>query len=289
MKKVLMLDAFKPEYLKYAPYLKSLTKKYAHGRLKIPMGFVRGMDVFFNGQSNILAKFKRSGNLSWTKYFYWLGKFPLAIIINTIRLLKNNKEYFWLYNIPLKKLRYFDVCIKKPLHEGKKCKYKRIGKLDPISHKYGTKSKETIKCIKEIDNIIKKEEFDILLSDHGMIDIKETISVPRTDICFIDGTMARYWDKKPKINLKKGKWIKGNEEYGKYIFLANPGILIFPNFWNQNPDKGMHGYSSTCKEMDGFYLIQKEGGRKDISIEELNKILIKEVGYKRLFIDSQPT
>lgn len=275
MKKIIMVDAFKPEYLEYAPYLRSLTKKYMYGRIKVPTGFICGMDIFFHGKSDILAKFRRSDNLKWTKYFYWLGKFPLAIIINTIRLLKNNKEFFWLYNIPLKKLQYFDVSIKKPLHENSGFEYKRIGELDPITHKYGTKAKETREAIKKIDGMLKNKDFDVLLSDHGMMNTKETISVPETDICFIDGIMARYWDKKPKINSKKGRWIRGNKKYGNHIFLANPGVLIYPNYWNNIPDKGMHGYLGSCKEMDGFYIIKKKGDKKDVSMRTLNRLLKK--------------
>ena len=104
--KIVCIDAFKPSYLKYAPYLRSLTKKYQWGELETPLGFWGGMETFFKGESDTLAFFYRTDNssLKWTKKFTWLTRFPLTCLINFIRLVKDQRQFFSLGKIPLKKL-----------------------------------------------------------------------------------------------------------------------------------------------------------------------------------------
>lgn len=282
-----MIDGFKEEYLKYAPYLENLTKKYIHGRLEMPLGFWGGVETFFRGKSDILAFFCKNKNSSikWTKKFAFLdifGKFGrlfLEIIINFQRLIKR-RELFRTGKIPLDKLYKFDTEVKKPFYRVNGVDYKYYGDLDKIAHKYGTKNARIIEAIKKIDEKISRAEFDIIFSDHGMIDIKNIITVPETEDCFIDSTMARYWGKKPEIKSKLGKWVSGNEKYGHYIFLVKPGVLIFPNYWqNKNPEKAMHGYEP-CEDMKGIYIIKKIGKKKNIRVDELHKIFkeIKENG-----------
>jgi predicted AlkP superfamily pyrophosphatase or phosphodiesterase len=282
-KTIICIDSFKLDYLKHAPYLSSLTKKYQHGRLYFPLGFWGGMETFFTGSSKILAfyYFSKDSSLKWTKRFVWLGKLPLNCMINFIRLLRR-EELFFTYNIPLNKLWMFDTAVKKPLHRRLNINYIHFGRLDRIAHKYGTTSDKTIACIKRIDKKLSKMKFDLLMSDHGMVDVKEIIKVPESRICFLDGTLARYWGSKAeldgikkKLPLNKGKIITWpDKSYGELIFLANPGMLILPNYWQgKNPCKGMHGYSPSCKETQGFYIIKQEGKRKDLKISELKNLL----------------
>lgn len=272
--KIICIDSFKEEYLEHAPYLKSLTKDCQHGSLKVPVGFWGGMETFSKGESDILAFFYYSENssLKWTKKLWFLGKFKLNCLINLKRLFCG-EQLFYTYNIPLKKLYMFDTSVKKKLNFGKN--YLRIGDdLDKLAHKYGTKSEEVKTCIKKIDNRLKKMDFDLIMSDHGMVDIKETISVPFSEKCFIDSILARYWgnieDIKNKLPLNKGKIIKWNKKYGDLIFLANPGIIISPNYLQgKKVAKAMHGYNKGC---EGFYILQKEGKRKDLDMKELHKL-----------------
>jgi hypothetical protein len=281
--KILMIDAFKPEYLEHAPYLKSLTMKNQWGELIMPTGFWGGMKWFFNGENDIKAFFFRSQNssLKWTKRFYWIGRLPLEIIINLIRLIKREK-LFRIGNIPLKELYKFDTEIQKPLEKIKGVDYVYFGEIDSISHKYGTKSEMTINAIKEIDKKISNMEFDIILSDHGMVDINKTINLPITNDCFIDSTMARYWKEKPMIDSSDGKWIEGSEKYGDYIFLANPGVLILPNFYQGNKKlKAMHGYSEKSKEMNAIYILNSQGNKKNLHVRELNKIFLERKNGKQ--------
>ena len=276
-----MIDAFKPEYLQYAPYLSSLTKKFQWGELKMPLGFEGGMEIFFRGGSNNLALLykKENSSLKWIKRFYFLeklgkaGRFIIDSLINFPRLLKGH-ALFRTGNIPIKQLCKLEFSVKSPFHKMKGVEYTYIGDLDKIGHKYGTESKKTISTIKKVDERISKMKFDIILSDHGMINVQKTISVPETEDCMLDSTFARYWVKQPDFDSNEGKWIEiEDKKYGEYIFLANPGILIFPNYWQRkSPVKAMHGYNPNCKDMNGIYILNRKGNKNNLEVEELHNI-----------------
>ena len=177
--------------------------------------------------------------------------------------------------------------------------------LDTITHKYGPDSKEVERKIKEIDETCKKiittnKDANFLFwSDHGMVPITEIINLKKevdlkNCLYFLDSTLARFWfnseEKKAKVieQLKKlpGKILTKkdmkeldvnfeNKKYGDLIFLANPGVLIFPNFWNKYaPEKSMHGYIPSIGEQQGFYILTKKNGKKDMKIINLLKDLI---------------
>ena len=287
--KIIMIDALKSEYLKYASYLSSLTKKYQWGELKMPIGHWGGVEIFFKGESEKLALFhkKEKSSLRWIKKFSWIeklfGRIAIDVLINLPRFILGD-ELFRTGKIPINQLWKFDFCIKKPLYNLKDIEYEYIGDLDEISHKYGTKSEEMINAIKRVDERISKEDFDIIFSDHGMIDIKKTISVPISENCFIDSDMARYWGNpeelneiKKKLLMKEGKIINWKDKsYGNLIFIVKPGILILPNYWQGNQSvRAMHGYYGNNKEINGIYIIKKQGKKKNLKVEELHNILTK--------------
>jgi hypothetical protein len=281
--KVILIDAFKPEYLKYAPYLSSLTQKYQWGELVVPFGHEGASEMLFKGYNDKIALIIKSDNssLKWTRYFSWLGRFGVDSMINFIRLFKK-EELFRTGNIPLRKLYKFDFSVKKPAYSGLPVEFKYFGELDRIGHEYGTKSQEIINAIKKIDENISKLNFDLVFSDHGMVDIANYVAVPETKNCFIDSDMARYWGNKEelleikkKLPLKYGKIINyRSPAYGDLIFLANTGVLISPNYWQGNRRiKGMHGYSPEHKDMKAIYILKKEGNKKNLHTEELHKIV----------------
>ena len=272
MTKIICIDSFKPSYLEYAPFLSSLTKNYQHGELKVPIGFWGGMETFFKGESNTLAFYYHSidSSLRWTKRFTFLGRRILEIIINLQRLFRNQRQFFLTHNIPLKELYKFESAVKREFTQDADCDYIHIGELDGIAHKYGTKANETINCIKRIDNKLSKMDFDVVMSDHGMVDVKEVISVHVTRNCFIDSVMARYWGECPKLPKNKGKLIKTDKKWGDYVFLVKPGILISPNFWSKNPVKAMHGYELEC---NGFYIIKKNGSKINLTMKQLHDLI----------------
>jgi len=288
--KIIMIDAFKPEYLKHAPYLSSLTEKLQWGELEMPIGHEGGVEIVFRGHSDKLALFykKENSSLKFLKYFSFLekfgkiGRFAIDSLVNFPRLLKGY-ELFRTGNIPLEQLCNFEFSVNKPFHKISGVKYAYFGELDRTGHKYGTNSQEIISAIKKIDKEISEMDFDMIFSDHGMIDIHKTISVPRTENCFIDSDMARYWGEKPKFESNDGRWIEwSNKRYGDFIFLAKPGVLISPNYWQgKSSVKAMHGYDGKDKELKGIYIINQKGNKKNVTAEELNKIFIKLKGEQR--------
>ncbi|MFZ5955041.1 MAG: alkaline phosphatase family protein [Nanoarchaeota archaeon] len=286
--KVIMIDGFKPEYLKYAPYLSSLTKFLQWGKLEMPMGHWRGVQVLFEGYSDIISVFYKSDNssLKFVKRLRWLenfgesGRFIVDSLINLNRLIQR-KELFRTGKIPLDILDEFEISINRHFSKKPGIKFYCFGDLDSLAHKHGTKSPEIIKAIKRIDKKISKMKFDFIFSDHGMCDIQKIISVPEARKCFIDGDMARYWgDKKEleqiksRLPLKFGKIIKWDEKYGELIFLVDSGVLIYPNFWDKKgPAKAMHGYDGKSEDMKAVYILNKKGNKKDLDAYQLHKIL----------------
>ena len=282
-----MIDAFKLDYLKYAPYLSSLTKKYQWGELEMPSGHWGGVEIFFKGESDKLALFhKGKGRLRWVRYFSWLdnfgnlGRFVIDCMINFGRWLRG-EEISRTGKIPLRRLWRFDFSVKKPLYSGLPIKFTHILDLDEAGHRYGTKSKEMIEKIKQIDMRVSKMDFDIIFSDHGMADVTKIISVPVTKNCFIDSDMARYWgsddeleEVKKKLPMKHGKIIDWpDKSYGELIFMVNTGVLILPNFWQgREKVKAMHGYDGKHKEMKAIYILNKKGKKKNFKVRELHKI-----------------
>lgn len=290
-----MIDAFKKDYLKHAPYLKSLTEKNKWGSLEMPPGHWGGVEIFYRGKSDILSLFykKENSSLRWIKNFQWMDKFRLGrffveCVVNFKRLLKR-QELFRLGKIPFNQLYKFEIAAKRPFHKDfDNIKFKYFGSIDKIAHEYGTKHKKTIEEIKKVDRIISKMDFDIIFSDHGMIDIKKVVKVPVKGDCFIDSDMARYWGNKEELDMIKkelpldsGKIIDWkNKDYGDLIFLANSGVLIYPNFWNKQIVKAMHGYDGKDEEMKGIYILNEKGRKKDLKVKELNKILKEKINGK---------
>ncbi|MEK6897866.1 MAG: alkaline phosphatase family protein [Nanoarchaeota archaeon] len=277
MKTIVMLDSFKPEYVEYMDYLKEKTKGLQHGELETPLGFWGGMEVFFRGESDKLAFFyyTEKSSWKWIKYFVWLeifGRFPIDVLLNLWNLFCG-WELFRTNNIPLKKLHLFDTDVKKPFHKELNLKYITFHELDGIAHKYGTKSEEVKKEVQRLDKILSKMKWDMIMSDHGMLDIKEFVSVPETEKCFIDSTLARYWGKKPnRMPISKCKLIKWkSKKYGDWIYLANPGVCFFPNYWQTKECKAMHGYNPKIKDMKAFYILNKIGKKKNLTMDELHK------------------
>ena len=273
-KTVIMLDSFKPEYLKYTKYLREKTLELQHGELETPLGFWGGMDTFFHGSSDKLAFYYYNDKSSWKwiRFFVWLGRFPTDVIINLWNVFWGN-ELFRTNNIPLDKFHNFDTDVRIPFQKRTNVKYITFHELDGIAHKYGTKSDEVKKEVQRLDEILSKIKWDIIMSDHGMLDIKEFVEVPETEKCFIDSTLARYWGEKPKnIPLSKCKLVKWkNKKYGDWIYLANPGVCFFPNYWQTKPCKAMHGYNPKLKDMKAFYMLNRKGKRKNLTMGELHE------------------
>ena len=153
---------------------------------------------------------------------------------------------------------------------------------------------EALKRIdKGIEHIVKvaNEHFDevhlIILGDHGMMEVSRHLDIwselkklpfelEKDYLVFLDSTMARFWffsNKAKKLITSfledtPGGHILTQEELNRYhlnyphnrfgdlIFLADPGVLIYPNFYqNRQPVKGMHGYAPETPEQQSAFLI----------------------------------
>ena len=291
-----MIDGFKENYLVYAPYLKSLTERMQWGNLDVGIGHWGGVEKIFRGKSDILALLykDREGSLRWLKFISWMsifgkfGRFVVDILVNADRLIKR-EELFRTGEIPLDIIDKFDFSIKKPLYQKKgiKINFYYFGEIDRLAHEHGTDNKKVIDEIKRVDKKISKMKWDLIFSDHGMLNIKDIVSVPINKNCFIDSDMARYWGDKKELEkikknlpIKKGKIINWKDKrFGDLIFLANQGVLISPNFWQgKRIVKAMHGYDGKNRELKGIYILKKDGKRKNLSVIQLNEVLKKQYG-----------
>ena len=193
-----------------------------------------------------------------------------------------------------------------------------IGLLDVIGHRYGPKSSEMKKALTEIDSFFEKlyntniDNTLIILGDHGMKTIKKTVNIypllknlsekfnlkiNKDYNFFIDSTMLRIWIhndqkdaiikyiNKQKLILENGAIISDQIKvdkkiYGDFIWLANEGTMIFPDFFHFNIPAGMHGYDNNKESSFGTCIIySKDGVSKkinEISLSDINSIIDKE-------------
>jgi hypothetical protein len=136
----------------------------------------------------------------------------------------------------------------------------------------------------------------VLFGDHGMVSVTGTtdvwtalmaapIQLGRDVSFFLDSTMARFWFKNPRARQHvidalaplRGRVLDAAElesldlsgcdpRNGELYFLAHPGVLILPNFFQRRgrPVKGMHGYHPDCPDNQGYFL-SRVGRQRDAS------------------------
>ena len=190
-----------------------------------------------------------------------------------------------------------------------------LGSLDVIGHKYGPQSKEMKKELEELDMFFNKliesnkNNTIIILGDHGMKTIESYFNIERHIIkirndlglkinqdfnYFIDSTMCRIWIRddfeKDVINYfneqeeltKNGKVIYpkvSKKIYGDIIWLANEGVMLYPDFFHFNKPFGMHGYDNSLLKSQGTCIIYSYNGM-NINIENENLSNINEIIMK---------
>ncbi|MDR3259598.1 MAG: alkaline phosphatase family protein [Fusobacteriaceae bacterium] len=175
---------------------------------------------------------------------------------------------------------------------------------------FGKKLTSFDKELRIIFELIKKnyDNFELsILGDHGMIDIGEYINVvpmikniaknlglifKKDYIYFIDSTLLRLFLKDKNLVLKIKEMLekelfpnyefnmadyinKFDNKYGDIIILLRPGKVFYPDFFNYNKKRGMHGYYSKAVGQAGTY-ISISSNKKTINfVEELNLSEIK--------------
>ena len=148
--------------------------------------------------------------------------------------------------------------------------------------------------LRHLFEIYKNDTTWLIIGDHGMTDVVDEIDITSVVsevaaecgaeqgsdfVVFLDSTMARFkWKstkgvlfgemilKHPQLQ-KLGRFVSENiakeysipypnPRYGDLIWWADPGVLIFPDFFHdmETKNRGMHGYDSNHPDMHGFFL-----------------------------------
>ncbi len=165
--------------------------------------------------------------------------------------------------------------------------------------------------IEEIYKVLEarfEETHWVIFGDHGMTEVKQRLdiwselkklglTVGEDYVFFLDSVIARFWFFKRQNqqqvvdlleNLEGGHILTEEEKvsyhinyphnkFGELIFLADPGVLIFPNFFqNRRPVKGMHGYAPEFGDQQSAFLIYSP-------YVEAPKVFREPVSMRRLF------
>lgn len=196
-----------------------------------------------------------------------------------------------------------------------------LDEFDSMGHTYGPRSRQTVKRIlgflHEVQ-ILKKENKDaltIMISDHGMCEIDERINILEKlrllkrkgykfgvdYLVFLDATLARFWLRNENGVVKsaicdsfagvhghflskaeKQRYkVPTDEEFGNLIFLADPGVEIFPNFFHPflaSYEKGMHGYAPSHKSSYGIFAVDSPIKSSQISLLDIAPTVAKYLG-----------
>jgi predicted AlkP superfamily pyrophosphatase or phosphodiesterase len=147
-----------------------------------------------------------------------------------------------------------------------------------------------------------------VFSDHGMIDVSNTIDVwgavtregyrlGRDYMAFYDSTMARFWcdggiasgirdllDGKgwgrmiPREELERLGCYFADGAYGNHIFLLAPGLMIVPSFMGTYRVAAMHGYDPADRFSMGCVLSNRPGITLPDSILGIKRYLLDRIG-----------
>ena len=222
-----------------------------------------------------------------------------------------NKIRFYEYDGP--KGKTLHKIISKTDHKYSDAVFIKIPDLDLIGHIYGTHCRKVYTKVTEIDKIVEKivkyfkniwkDMFDtIIISDHGMVQVRQYINLERyikkyfkekrDFFAFYDATIARFWFKRDLVRNRMTKILNklniglvldsealksygvhfSDDRYGELIFLLNPGTVIFPNFYSvlPFPPRGMHGYDPEFPGMLGIALLPNHSlERNQIKVVDL--------------------
>lgn len=193
--------------------------------------------------------------------------------------------------------------------------------FDALGHKMGPNSEEIkrriLDLLARIKKIMKKRK-DLtifLFSDHGMNEVTQQLNffknlkylekrgykLGKDYIFFADSTLIRFWTKSKKINEiifeilskepcqflsfedKEKYKLPFDASFGDLIFLANPGVEVFPNFFHPSYSsfvKGLHGYSPESRNSYGIFATNRKLKSKDFSLLDISPTILKFLGVK---------
>lgn len=164
--------------------------------------------------------------------------------------------------------------------------YIHLVKLDKIGHEFGVDSKEFNDCLNEMDDMVKfiVDSFDgklIIWSDHGMSNVEYFVDPKEfgNGNMFVDSTICRFWGEN-EFRIDDERFIVWDEKmleseglpfggkHGEVVISLKKGGLFFPNYYNKEKVKGMHGY----KDLDGVFISNFETP-KELKLWECYKYL----------------
>ncbi len=187
------------------------------------------------------------------------------------------------------------------IHPPCRLAYVHLQRLDAVGHEYGPESAELAAALLEMDVQIAQlvctleARFDqvdlVIFGDHGMVPVVGITDVwgaldaaglmlGRDVSAFLDSTMARFWFRQPSMRARvvealaplRGRILDDEDlraldlagcdrRNGELIFLADPGVLISPNFFQRRGDlvRGMHGYHPDVPDNQGLFLVREAG------------------------------
>lgn len=176
---------------------------------------------------------------------------------------------------------------------------------------------------REIAAVSSENRF-VFLGDHGMLNVTSEIDVERSIfsamrklglkarrdfIYFLDSTMMRFWVMNDDVRdaaceaircdvdlLGEGVFIDeelaarwhvpwGDRRYGDVLWLASPGMLVFPDFFHATePCLGMHGYDPELPESQGVCIHWGHGVapslRESIPLAEICDLLSRSLALE---------
>ncbi len=162
----------------------------------------------------------------------------------------------------------------------------------------------------------------VFLGDHGMLSVEESFDAEKTIkrcmrdqgltakrdyVYFLDSTMVRFWALSDSAReraldalqadtgfLEAGQFVDeatarrhhapfADRRYGDLLWLANPGVLVFPDFFHRTElYLGMHGYDPELPESQGLCIHWGHdvapGSTPSIPLTEVNLILRRSLG-----------
>jgi len=182
--------------------------------------------------------------------------------------------------------------------------YLFIGDVDPYSHKYGQDSVETIRKIREIDNVLEKSyrlfesSFDdfyfMCFSDHGHIDIKEEINLNslfrscgrllKDYIHIIDANYARFWFKNER---------ERNEVFRVLSEISDKGfILTEEHFKKYNINMPDNRYGDLIFYLNAPHIFYHEkifamGKQRSTTYRSMHGYIPDQPNYNGVFISNE--
>jgi predicted AlkP superfamily pyrophosphatase or phosphodiesterase len=184
-------------------------------------------------------------------------------------------------------------------------------RFGPNSIERKTAMRKVDASIRDVMSELKKRYDQIncvIIGDHGMVEVSDTVNVQERlldagvkqnegILYFLDSPMARFWffdeGVKSKVlavlgNIPGGRILTqvdidhyhlnyAHNRFGDLFFLADPGIMILPNFYQDNdPVKGMHGYAPETPDQQSALVIHSPKVKKSKNFD-------KPVDMRRVF------